>query len=158
MPVAAQSLTEALVLAYGNNPSLLAQRAHLRAQDEEVSQALSGWLPTVTINGAGGREFNTFQQNKFTGSQTFWTTPNSAGVTVNQPLYTGGKTEAQVKQSENLVLVERARLDLVEEQILQQAASAFMDVVRDQAVLRLNINNVQGWRRRRNDHYRSRGD
>ncbi len=140
-PAAAQTIQDALVLTYQNNPTLLAQRAHLRAQDEEVSEALSGWRPTVTINGGYGRQNSDEKQSKFIPGIDFWTTPRNGALVVNQPLYTGGRNEAQFKQSEDLVLVERAHLDLVEQQALLQAATAYMDVVRDQAVLKLNINN-----------------
>jgi outer membrane protein len=54
----AQSLTEALVLAYRSNPGLLAERAAVRAQDEGVAQALSGRRPTVTVNVTGGRQWH----------------------------------------------------------------------------------------------------
>ena len=54
--------------------------------------------PTVTISGNGGRALNDFRQDKTTGGQVFWTTPNSGAVTINQPIYTGGKTEAQLVQ------------------------------------------------------------
>src|SRR5689334_12376834 len=58
-PVAAQTLTEALGAAYTNNPTLLAQRARLRATDENVSQALSNWRPTVQVTGnLGASEVN----------------------------------------------------------------------------------------------------
>src|SRR5690242_13733650 len=53
-PAAAQTLSESLAYAYRNNPQLLAQRASLRATDEEVPVALSGWRPTVTVNTQGG--------------------------------------------------------------------------------------------------------
>ena len=56
LPAAAQTLTEALSYAYNNNPQLLAQRALLRATDEQVPQALSGWRPTVNFTGQAGEE------------------------------------------------------------------------------------------------------
>src|SRR5487761_113359 len=53
-PAAAETLTNALAYAYYNNPQLLAQRALLRATDENVPQALSNWRPTVTFTGQAG--------------------------------------------------------------------------------------------------------
>ena len=50
----AESLVEALASAYQNNPTLLAERASLRATDEGVASALSGWRPTVQIDGDAG--------------------------------------------------------------------------------------------------------
>src|SRR5690348_1789925 len=54
LPAGAQTMTEAMAYAYSNNPQLLAQRAALRAADEGVPQALSGWRPTVNFSAAAG--------------------------------------------------------------------------------------------------------
>src|ERR1700686_2408402 len=54
VPAYAQTLTEAFAYAYNTNPQLLAQRALLRATDEQVPQALSNWRPTVTFTGQAG--------------------------------------------------------------------------------------------------------
>ena len=53
---AGEILEEALIAAYTSNPTLLAQRAALRATDEQVPQALSGWRPTVTVTGEMGKQ------------------------------------------------------------------------------------------------------
>lgn len=158
MPADAQSLTDALVLSYQNNPNLGAQRARLRAQDEEVAVALSGWHPTVTLNGTAGRQSNTRvfasgSGSAVTGSAsggggglidtTAISTPRTSNITITQNLYKGGKTEAQTRVADFNVLVERSRLRLIEEQTLDSAASAYVDVVRDEAVVALNENNVQ---------------
>src|SRR5471032_1610063 len=52
----AETLESALVQAYQNNPTLNAQRASLRATDEGVPQALSGYRPKVTVTGSGGEQ------------------------------------------------------------------------------------------------------
>ena len=49
----AQTLTDALAEAYNTNPQLLAQRALLRATDEQVPQALSFWRPTGHLHRPG---------------------------------------------------------------------------------------------------------
>src|SRR5579875_1795950 len=48
------TLEQALVAAYETNPQLLQERANVRAVDENVPKALSGWRPTVVLNGSGG--------------------------------------------------------------------------------------------------------
>src|SRR5436190_10062534 len=53
-PASAQTITEAFAYTYNNNPQILAQRALLRATDEQVPQALSNWRPTVTFTGQAG--------------------------------------------------------------------------------------------------------
>ena len=68
---AAQTLEEALVLAYQNNPALQAERARLRAVDEEVPEALAGWRPTIEIAGDVGALYsNTDGMVPNSGSQT----------------------------------------------------------------------------------------
>jgi outer membrane protein len=141
-PAEAQSLTDALALAYQSNPTLAAERAALRAEDEGVAQALSGWRPTVTVNGQGGREWLTeVPRSSGESSTTFWTRTGS--ITVKQNLYTGGKIDAQTRAADFSVFAERAHLQSVEGQILDSAAGAYVDVVQDEAVLGLNDNNVQ---------------
>lgn len=157
-PAAAQTLQDALILAYQHNPQILSQRAHLRAQDEEVAQAIAGWRPTVTVNANAGRQAET-RVFGATGSTaagamagggggglidiTSVSTPRSGALVVTQNVYRGGRIEAQIRSSDFLVMVERARLGLVESTILLQAVTAYVDVVRDQATLELNINNEQ---------------
>ncbi|HYB56915.1 MAG TPA: TolC family protein, partial [Alphaproteobacteria bacterium] len=123
----AQSLTDALVLAYRSNPALLAERATLRAQDEGVAQALSGWKPTVTLNINGGRQWYYSIPIAKAGSTPFSTEyPRSGGIVVTQSLYKGGKIEAQTRVADYNVLAERARLELVEQTTLLNAALAYI--------------------------------
>ena len=133
----AQSLTEALATAYTTNPALLAARNELRAQNELVPQALSGWRPTIAGTASAG---STWADSRIGANQS---NPRSIGIDLTQPVYRGGRTVASTRQAENLVLAQRARLVGVEENVLLNAATAYMDVVRDEAVLDLNINNEQ---------------
>src|SRR6202007_107550 len=50
----ADTLEWALVQAYQNNPSLNAQRASLRATDENVPQALAGYRPKLSVTSTDG--------------------------------------------------------------------------------------------------------
>ncbi|MGE4221420.1 MAG: TolC family outer membrane protein, partial [Alphaproteobacteria bacterium] len=60
---------------------------------------------------------------------------------VTQNLYDGGQTTAATDRAENDIRAERARLDDTEQDLLLDVASAYMSVLRDQAVLELNRNN-----------------
>lgn len=136
----AQTLEDALAAAYRNNPTLLGQRAKVRATDEAVPQALSNWRPSIEITGSAG--VNAVQSTTSTdrGQRR---EPKSIGISVTQPLYRGGRTIAATGQAENTVRAARARLTETEQDILLLAATAFLDVYRDEAVLRLTINNEQ---------------
>ena len=149
--VTAQSLEEALAKTYANNPTLLAQRANLRAIDEEVPQALSNWRPTVTFTADGGKTNVETTSQPTTGTDTTTNgenrTPRSYTLSLSQPLFRGFRTVAETRRAENRVRAERARLTATEQTVLRDGVTAYMDVVRDQAVLELNISNEQVLRR-----------
>lgn len=135
-PGRAETLFDALALAYSNNPGLRAQRAALRAVDEGVPQALSGWRPTVGIDGEGGiRRTDGF----FSEPDTI--VPRSGSLTVAQPLYRGGRTVRGTSQAENEVGAGRQQLLATEQEVLLAGVIAYMDVLRDQAVVELTRNN-----------------
>jgi TolC family type I secretion outer membrane protein len=157
----AMTLSEALAAAYNNNPTLLAERAALRATDEQVPQALAGWRPTVQATGsigAGWVDSTTRGSDSFVSdSGEHSSVPKSVGLSVSQPVYNGGQTVAATARAENLVQAERARLVAVEQQVFTDAVTAFMDVLQNQAVLELSTNNEQVLRRQleaSNDRFR----
>ena len=57
MPASAETLESALAKAYQGNPSLNASRAGVRAIDENVAIAQSGYRPTVNVNAAIGVQY-----------------------------------------------------------------------------------------------------
>lgn len=139
-PAAAQTLEEALVQTYQTNPTLSAARAQLRATNERVPQALSGWRPLVEAQGSAGKAIDDTVR-PVAGDEG--RTPAGADLTVTQPLYRGGSTVAGTERAENEVLAQRARLADTEQTVLLNAVSAYADVWRDQSVLELNLNNEQ---------------
>ncbi|MFQ5776199.1 MAG: TolC family outer membrane protein [Kiloniellaceae bacterium] len=144
-PARAQSLTEALAAAYTTNPTLRAARAELRAVNEGVPQALSNWRPDVTVSASGGKQNFETETSFFSAQQN--TTPLEAAVTLTQPVYRGGRTIAGTQAAENDVRAQRASLTTVEQSVLLDAATAYMDVWRDQAVIEFNLSNERVIRR-----------
>ena len=140
-----ETLAEALAAAYLGNPTLLGARASLRATDEQVPRALSGWRPTVRVTAEVGKADVETETAFFSSEEV--RTPASVALTFTQPLFRGGLTTAQTKRAENLVLADRAQLVDTEQTVLFQVAGAYMDVLRDQEVLNLAINNEQRLRR-----------
>ncbi|OYD85328.1 hypothetical protein CHT98_04565 [Azospirillum brasilense] len=140
----AQSLEDALAQAYSNNPALAAQRARQRAVDEGVPQALSGYRPTVraTADITRNATNSTFQGGE-TGSEN---NAKTVGVTATQPIYDATVGPA-VRRAERTVEAQRATVLANEQQILLNAAAAYLDVVQNQAVLELQANNEQVLRR-----------
>jgi hypothetical protein len=139
----AQSLEEALAKAYRDNPTLQARRARLRAVDEGVPQALSGWRPEVQLFGTAGGQRTRQNITPERDTRTLY----SLELEIRQNLYNGGSTDADVAAAEADVLAERARLGETEQNVLFQTVTAYMNVVRDQAVLDLNEQNERRLRR-----------
>ena len=141
----ASTLQEALMLAYTNNPTLLAERANLRATDETVPAALAGWRPTVTFSGNAGKVDGTSAQRTFARNivtnQDRGT--NTQQFTVTQPLYTGGQTVASINKAENQVKAERAKLIAQEITTFGTVVNDYVDVILQEQVLALDINNEQ---------------
>ncbi|HEY4135237.1 MAG TPA: TolC family outer membrane protein [Alphaproteobacteria bacterium] len=149
----AETIDEALARAYQTNPTLLAARAALRATDEGVPQALSRWRPTIEASGDISRQ-QSYSNARSPASR--YTSPRGADLSIVQPLY-DPTADAVTQRAEKDVLAARARLQTTEQQVLLAAMTAYIDVVRDQAVLDLNINNEQRLRRQldaANDRFR----
>lgn len=141
VPASAETLTEALAEAYTTNPALLAERARLRATDEQLSQANSGWRPTVVINGDVGTSKD-FQNDVTTDT---W----GADITASQPIYEGGAVGARRDIAKAQIRAGRAALRGVEGGILLATVTAYMDVVRDLSTVELSRRQVQVLQRER---------
>src|SRR6185312_6945549 len=148
---AADTLEWALVQAYQNNPSLNAQRASLRAMDENVPQALSGYRPKLSITANAGENFTSQQTQSFSSSGGVSSTSNvdaaftsrGVGATATQTLYNGLQTANRVRQAESQVMGALETLRVTEQQVLRDAATAYMNLLRDGAILELNRRNVE---------------
>ncbi|MGA0531483.1 TolC family outer membrane protein [Hansschlegelia sp. KR7-227] len=152
--VQAQSLEQALARAYGANPTLNAQRAEVRAVDEQVPQALSAYRPRISASADIGVERT--QQVTPASSQSFLgqtfpvpsqkTTdtqyPRGVGITADQTIFNGFQRRNQLRTAESNVLGARENLRNSEQNVLFDAAQAYMDVLRDYAILDVRRNNV----------------
>jgi outer membrane protein len=135
----ADTLREALVSAYQTNPTLTAQRQTLEATDATVAIAKAAGRPQVS--GTVGLNRNITQTGVLaTGGKGPALT---AGVTVSYPLFNGGSVRNQVRAAETRVEAGRATLSAVEGDVFTQAVGAYMDVIRDRAIVELNQNNVR---------------
>lgn len=142
VPVRAEGLVDAMADAYAGNPRLLAARAKLRATDENVPLALSGWRPSISTAADLGLE-NTDRFLPTGRTTNSFGIPADLKMTFSQPLFRGFRTTADTERAENLVLAERARLIATEQAVLFDAVSAYMNVVRDRALLDLSTANVE---------------
>ncbi|GJE41841.1 TolC family outer membrane protein [Methylobacterium soli] len=140
-PVRAETLESALARAYAGNPQLNAGRAGVRATDENVAIAQSGYRPTVGVQASIG---TTYTEGNLSGANLRQTLiPGQAGITVTQNLFNGFQTDNSTRRAESTVYSQRESLRFTELSTLFNAAQAYMDVLRDTANLELNRNNVE---------------
>ncbi len=146
----AETMNGALERAYGGNPDLNQSRANVRARDEDAPKALAGMRPKASIAANAGLQYATvkipagrsangsraYSEDEFLGK------PRGAALNVSQTLFDGGRTANAVRQAESSVLSARAALRQTEQSILQGAATAYMNVLRDTAILGLRKSNV----------------
>lgn len=148
-PVLADTLEAALVRAYQTNPQLNAQRASVRATDENVPQALSGYRPKVAVTASAGTQYTDTQQNTTLGDRlsqvgTFGTNaPRSVGATVTQTVFNGGQTGNRTRAAESQVSAAREGLRVLEQTVLLSAATIYMDYLRDSAIVEVQRSNVR---------------
>ncbi|MGA7714067.1 MAG: TolC family outer membrane protein [Rhizomicrobium sp.] len=139
------SLQEALAVAYETNPQLSAAQAGLRATDENVAQANANWRPSISASGTYGVE-----QYKITGTPSWISThPVQVQLGLSQNIFRGGRTYAEIGKAKAQVRSARAQLLAAEQTVLLAAVTAYMDVVRDSAIVNLRRQNVEVLRRQR---------
>jgi len=136
-PAQSESLTQALTSAYLNNPTLRAARASVRATDETVNQALSGWRPTIRSDGDYGRNRADARPGGLVKTK-----PHGAGIGVTQPIFRGFRTINNTRRADADVSAARQDLISVEQTTLLETVTAFMNVMRDAAIVGLRIKNV----------------
>ena len=146
------TLDEALAVAYQSNPDLAGEEAQLRATDEEITKADAGWRPTINASGNYGAEYQ-HQSGplSFLGPRP-GTVPTLTGqVVLSQPVFTSGRTAAEIRQAKALFHQEQARFLGTEETVLLNAATAFFDVIRDTRIVEFAGDNVATLAKQLND-------
>jgi outer membrane protein len=129
----AETLADAIALAYETNPTLQAQRANQRALDETYVQARTAYRLNVDVGLT-----TTYTDSSFGGDS------NSQGLSLSatQPLWTGGRATRGVDAARADVEQGRENLRSVEAQILATVVQSYVDVRRDTEALRINQANV----------------
>jgi len=137
-PSSAESLRDALAAAYQYNPQLDAERARLRATDEGVSQANAAFRPSINA-GASSSFQNTDSRPASSGDGRLY--PKQWNVSIDQPIFRGFRSINGVNVAEANVRAGREILRTTEQTVLIGVVTAYMDVIRDQAILKLRENN-----------------
>ena len=145
----AQSLEETLVLAYNSNPTLQAERARLRATDEQRVQAGAARLPSVSASASIARQHTESEStfvidgNRVPSNSESDATPKNYSITAEQAIYQGGQISGQIDQATAVVMAGREALRSTEQAVLVDAVTAFMNVRRDARVVDIRRNNAE---------------
>ena len=140
-----ETLERALARAYQNNPQLNAQRAATRATDETVGVALSGYRPQVSGTAQVGEQYlDNLSKGAAPLNRSVGTIATATyGLTTKQTLFDGFQTASRTRLAEGQVFAARETLRTAEQTILLNAAIAYMNLLRDAALLELQRNNVK---------------
>ncbi len=133
----AEDIFTAMGSAYKTNPTLQAQRANLRSVDENVALAKSGYRPTISLTGG----YTDSDLDDDMNAQNDGGSSTSVAAVVSQPLFSGFQTVNSVKSADSMVRSEQSNLMNVEQNVLLQASTAYLDVLRDEAIVELQKNN-----------------
>lgn len=134
----AETLQGALAKAYASNPTLTGARAGQRATDENVPIQKAAGRPGAEVTGS-------YSESILKPTISF-TSPQrtvNAQAQLNVPLYAGGAVRNGVKAAKVRVEAGQANLRGTEASIFSQVVAAYMDVIRDSAIVSLNLANVR---------------
>ncbi|MFZ0497430.1 MAG: TolC family outer membrane protein [Methylocella sp.] len=154
----AETMSSALARAYAGNPDMNQQRAGVRATDENLPRASAAWRPTATANAQYGYNYFDLSAPSAGSAQAAGavgapmtsgrirlreaTDPGILGLSITQNLFNGNRTVNGVRQAESNIFGARETMRNTEQNVLQSAATAYMNVLRDTAILDLRKNNI----------------
>ena len=137
MPAQAETLRDALAAAYENNPTIAAARAGQRITDEGVPIARADGLPSINAQAGYSEVLKQGSNSVFSPDRTL-----SVQGQLSVPIYQGGIVRNSIRAAEARVDGGQAALRGTESQVFSEVVAAYMDVLRDEAVVALNRNNV----------------
>ncbi|MDQ3144707.1 MAG: TolC family outer membrane protein [Pseudomonadota bacterium] len=135
----ADTLREALVSTYATNPTITGQRENLRSTDADVAIARAAGRPQVSATVGVNRDltqsgvFNRESKGPYV----------TGGVDLSYPFFNGGSVRNSIEAAQTRVAAGRATLRAVEGDVFTEAVAAYMDVIRDRAIVELNTNQVR---------------
>ncbi len=108
------------IIAYGkrSRPEMLVEQYNRTVVEEQIIQAKSGFLPSVSLSssyGVGGNEFLDQRSN--------W----SVGVGLSMPIFDGFSTKAKVMDAKISLREQEITLTSVEQQVEEEIESAWVD-------------------------------
>lgn len=121
-----ESLSDALVAAYRNSHLLEQNQAVLRAADEDVATAVGTLLPVLSFQASIKSSVNSAPTSIFSSDEE--TTSGGMTLALSQKLLDFGRGQTGIAIKNELVLATRASLVNVEQQVLLDAISAYVNM------------------------------
>jgi outer membrane protein len=133
-PAGAETLIAAMASAYIQNATLNSARAGLRVTDEGVPQAIANRLPTLSARAGYGRDF---------APGEYPSDSLSLSLSIEQPIFNGFRTRNGIEAAETAVLAGRESVIGTEQDVLLQVVTAYMNLVRENAIVGLSAQNLE---------------
>ena len=133
----ANTLLESLQSAYLNNSKLNAERANMRASIEEKREAVSEFLPSVTISG-----YNSAQDNSKGTADDLYIEPKERSLLIEQKIFQGFSGVANLQKKRKGQKIGEFKLKKVEQEILLEAAKAHTELLLNRKKVNINLINV----------------
>ena len=148
IPASAETLADAIALAYASNPTILSQRSLLRNSDETYYLAGRALGPTVFagVSATGATVNNLRDDNDATSSAGV-----AADITADQTIYSGGRLRANLAAQEATLRAARESLRQVEMLVLQNVVEVYTAVRRSERALSISNENVAVLLRQRDE-------
>jgi len=133
----ADSLLDSLQSAYLKNSKLNAERANMRASREEKREAISEFLPTVTISG-----YRSSQDNTKGNNADSYLEPKEQSLLIEQKIFQGFSGVANLQKKRKGQKLGEFKLKKVEQEILLEAAKAHTELLLNRKKVNINLMNM----------------
>ena len=142
-PAHAQSLNDVLILAYRGNPDLRYQRAQVDSAKALVDGARAPGLPQAVINGTSGQTQLSLDRGGAGDGSDQSQSDSSMQLNLSQVLYAGGRISQDTRRAKASAQASEFDLVQTEQLVLGQAITAYVDILRDEAILSARNQNVE---------------
>lgn len=139
----AETMIDAILAAYAQNPKINAERARQRGEREKLTQARAGMFATIngSIEAGDDRVSDTNTHRSHVGHNTVY------GVTVSQPIFDGLRTYHDIKRAKAEIGAGREMLDAVSVDVFLSVVEAYVNVLRDREIHELRASALAVFRK-----------
>lgn len=134
----AETLADAFAFAYQHSPLLGAERASMRVSREDIAEEQAVGRPKANLISNHTEDLEQAIPSQFTPDRTA-----RSDFTVTVPLYRGGAVRNAVRDARLRYKAAGEDFNAATLDLLNRVAVAYSDIIRDQAVLQFNKQNVE---------------